>query len=65
MFEQFRYSDTDPLARDRIHEIHLAATEVRTTPRANGGRANLVLRTRTLIGRRLISLGNALAGQHA
>lgn len=65
MLEPFRLSDTDQLVHDRIHELQQIATELRVTPRPDAGRTNLVVRTRTLIGRRLISLGSAVAGQHA
>lgn len=68
MFEPFRLSDTDHLVLDRIHELHEISAGLRATPhapRAHGGFANVVVRTRAMIGRRLISLGSTVAGQHA
>jgi len=65
MFEPFRLSDTDHLVNDRIHELYEIATELRASPRPDAGRTGLVVRTRALIGRRLVSLGSAVAGQHA
>lgn len=68
MFEPFRLSDTDHLVHDRIHELHEISAGLRATPhapRAHGGFANVVVRTRAMVGRRLISLGSTVAGQHA
>lgn len=68
MFQPFRLSDTDHLVHDRIHELHEVAAGLRATQhasRADGGFANVVVRARAFIGRRLMSLGSTVAGQHA
>jgi hypothetical protein len=68
MLEPFRFSATDHLVQDRIHELREIAAGLRANPPAphsGGGLANVVVRTRALVGRRLISIGNAVAGQQA
>jgi len=68
MLEPFRLSDTDHLVHERIHELREIAAGLRATgpvPRTDGGLTNVILRGRMLVGRRLISLGSAVAGQHA
>ena len=68
MLEPFRFSATEYLVQDRIHELREIAAGLRAIPltsRSGGSMANIVVRTRALVGRRLISLGSAVAGQHA
>jgi hypothetical protein len=57
--------DVDHLVHDRIGDLYSTAAEVRSSRRPASDRAGLVTRTRATIGRRLISLGSAVAGQQA
>jgi hypothetical protein len=57
--------DVDNLVHDRIGDLYATATEVRAPRRTPSARIGLVTRTRTSIGRRLISLGSTVAGPQA
>jgi hypothetical protein len=65
MFAPFRHPEANLLVQERIHALQEIANELRVTPPPRGGHTNLVSHTRALIGRRLMSLGSAVAGQHA
>ncbi len=60
-------ADVNPLVADRIHDLYQISSELHATrrPKAAADTTGLVTRTRWTIGRRLISIGSALAGQHA
>jgi len=77
MHEPYRPHEAYPLVGDRnhflvdsrIHDLYVVAREVRTgrgrdgAPATGVPRAGLVARARAGVGRRLIALGSALAGQ--
>ena len=66
MPDSLQLSAVDHLAHDRIHDLYATATETRSdTRRIASDRPGLVTRTRYNVGRRLISLGSAVAGPHA
>jgi hypothetical protein len=65
MYEPFRLSNTDPYVHDRIDSLYTVAGELRAGRRGAGEQAGLLARTRILVGRRLISIGSTVAGQHA
>ena len=56
-------NDTDHLVHDRISDLYATASEVRGPRRTTGDRSGLLTRTRSTLGRRLISIGSAVAGQ--
>ena len=60
-------SDVNPLVADRIHDLYETSSELHATrrPKAAAAQTGLVTRTRWTIGKRLISIGSAVAGQHA
>jgi hypothetical protein len=58
-------NDVEHLVHDRIDDLYTTARELRETRRDAYVHAGLVLRTRWSIGRRLVSLGNTVSGQHA
>jgi len=65
MNEPLHLNGVDGLAHERITELHATAMETRTPRRASVMQAGLVTRTRSTLGRRLISLGSTVAGHHA
>ncbi len=65
MDEPLHEKEMEYVARDRINELYQTAAELRASRRPARGRVGLLTRTRWSIGRRLISLGTALAGGHA
>jgi hypothetical protein len=63
MPDSLQLSAVDYLAHDRIHELYAAASETRSPlRRSSAERAGLIARTRGTLGRRLITLGSAVAG---
>jgi hypothetical protein len=54
-----------PLVSDRIHDLYATSAELRAGRKPAPGRTGFVTRTRSTIGRRLISIGSAVAGQGA
>jgi hypothetical protein len=58
-------NDMAQVAHDRIRDLYETAAELRATRRTARERAGLLMRTRWLLGRRLISIGSAVSGQHA
>lgn len=66
MPDSLQLSAVDHIAHDRIHDLYATASETRTGGRRIASdRPGLVTRTRGVLGRRLISLGSAVAGpQH-
>ena len=60
-------SDVNPLVGDRIHDLYATSSELRAArhPKPTADATGLLTRTRWTIGRRLISIGSAVAGQHA
>ena len=60
-------ADVNPLVADRIHDLYETSSELHATrkPKAAAEPTGLVTRTRWTIGKRLISIGSAVAGQHA
>lgn len=65
MYEPIRLNNADYLVHDRIHDLRETACELRAVRRAGGDRTGLIARTRWTVGRRLISIGGAVSGQHA
>jgi len=65
MYEPLHLAGVDHFAHDRIAELHATAMETRAPRRTAVDHAGLLARTRTTLGRRLISLGTTVAGHHA
>jgi hypothetical protein len=66
MPDSLQLSAVDYLAHDRINDLYAAATETRSPlRRSSAERAGLIARTRGTLGRRLITLGSAVAGPQA
>jgi hypothetical protein len=65
MHEPLQLSGTDHIAYDRVAELRSLAHEVHVPRRPPAEIPGLVTRTRSLLGRRLISLGSTVAGHHA
>ena len=65
MNEPLHLAGVDGLARDRIADLYATAEETRAPRRASGNQAGLITRTRSMLGRRLISLGGAVTGHQA
>lgn len=65
MNEPLHLAGVDGVARDRIAELRTTAAEVRGASGHAAERIGLVSRTRGTLGRRLISLGTAVSGNHA
>jgi hypothetical protein len=65
MNEPLHLAGVDGFAHDRIADLHATAVETRAPRRIGAGHAGLLTRTRTSLGRRLISLGSTVAGHHA
>ena len=66
MPDSLQMSAVDNLAHDRIHDLYAIAGETRSGDRRiSPDRPGLVTRTRSNVGRRLISLGSAVAGPNA
>jgi hypothetical protein len=65
MNEPLHLSSVDCFTYDRIAELHATAAETRAPRRASYIRDGLLMRTRLLLGRRLISIGSTVAGHHA
>ncbi|MEO5964569.1 MAG: hypothetical protein ABIR11_03820 [Candidatus Limnocylindrales bacterium] len=65
MYDTLRQNDIDHLVQDRIGDLYATARELRPAHRDIDIHTGLVTRTRWSIGRRLVSLGNTVAGQHA
>ena len=67
MYQTTHQTEVHPLVDDRIHDLYETSSELRASrgPRKTSDRAGLLDRTRWTIGRRLISIGSAVAGQHA
>jgi hypothetical protein len=58
-------NDIDHLVHDRIGELYATARQVHEGRRDDSDRTGLVVRTRSSLGRRLVSLGHTVAGQGA
>ncbi len=66
MPDSLQLSSVDHLAHDRINDLYALATETRPAlRRSSAERPGLLTRTRSILGRRLIDLGSAVAGPHA
>ena len=65
MNEPLHLAGVDGFAHDRIAELHATAVETRAPRRASVIQAGLLTRTRSTLGRRLISLGSTVAGHNA
>jgi hypothetical protein len=65
MNEPLHLAGVDGFARDRIADLHATALEVRAARRVNDRQDGLIKRTRATLGRRLMSLGGAVAGNQA
>ena len=66
MSQTLHQNDIHDLVQDRIGDLYSTASELRETRRhAPEGDAGLVTRTRWTIGRRLVSIGQTVAGTHA
>jgi hypothetical protein len=66
MSQTLHQNDIHDLVQDRIGDLYATASELRQTrsdaPETDAG---LVTRTRWTIGRRLVSIGQTVAGTHA
>ena len=66
MSQTLHQNDIHDLVQHRIGDLYTTASELRETRRhAPEGDAGLVARTRWTIGRRLVSIGQTVAGTHA
>jgi len=67
MPENLHFNQTDHLAHERVSDLRATADELHNVRRLapEQQHTGLVPRARATIGRRLISLGSAVAGQHA
>jgi hypothetical protein len=65
MHDTLHQNDVDHLVHDRIGDLYSTAREVHPGRRDAAERTGLVTRTRTTIGRRLVSIGHSVSGQHA
>ncbi len=67
MHDTIHPTEVNPLVGDRLHDLYETSSELRAMrgPRSLSDRTGLLTRTRWTIGRRLISIGSAVAGQHA
>jgi hypothetical protein len=66
MPDQHLYNDTAYMAHERVHDLRAIAHELHALPKPEGGscQPGRIGRVRATLGRRLISLGSAVAGQH-
>jgi hypothetical protein len=66
MHETLHQNDIHDLVQDRIGDLYSTARELRVARRDMCEHdAGLVMRTRWSIGRRLVSIGQTVAGTHA
>ena len=65
MNEPLHLAGVDGFAHDRIAELQATAMETRAARRVGVIQAGLLARTRSTLGRRLISLGSTVAGHNA
>jgi hypothetical protein len=67
MYQTNHPADVNPLVGDRIHDLYETSSELRAArhPKPTAESTGLLTRTRWTIGKRLISIGSAVAGQHA
>lgn len=66
MSDHLSLSGTDFLAHERVGDLRSTALETHGAPKPHGGsgQPGRVQRVRATLGRRLISIGSAVAGQH-
>jgi hypothetical protein len=66
MHDQLHLNATDFLAHERVGDLRSTAREVHGVPKADGdhGHPGRIHRVRATLGRRLVSLGSAVAGHH-
>ena len=66
MHQTLHQNDIHDLVQDRIGDLYSTARELREGRRTGSERdSGLVSRTRSSIGRRLVSIGQTVAGTHA
>ena len=65
MNDTLQFYDAHPAVNDRIHDLYTTAAELRASRAAGRPHSGLVTRVRTSVGRRIVSFGSTLAGQHA
>ena len=65
MHATLHQNDVDHLVHDRIGDLYTTARETHIGRRDPHERTGLVTRTRSTIGRRLVSIGHSVAGQGA
>jgi hypothetical protein len=66
MHDHILPTEVTPLVGDRIHDLYETSTELRAARKPKDPcepETSLVTRTRWTIGKRLISIGSAVAGQ--
>jgi hypothetical protein len=66
MSDHLSLSGSDLLAHDRAGDLRSTAHETHGAPKAHGtpGHPGVVQRVRATLGRRLVSIGSAVAGHH-
>jgi len=65
MNEPLHLAGVDCFTRDRIADLYTTAEETRAFRRVSGNQAGLITRIRSMLGRRLVTLGGAVAGHRA
>ena len=66
MHQTLHQNDVHDLVRDRIGDLYTTARELREARRdACAADTGLVTRARSSVGRRIVSLGQTVAGTHA
>jgi hypothetical protein len=65
MNEPLHLAGVDCFTRDRIADLYATAEETRALRRVRGNEAGLITRIRSMLGRRLVTLGGAVAGHQA
>lgn len=66
MPDQLNLNGTDFLAHQRVGDLRSTATELHGVPKpqGEGDHPGRISRVRASLGRRLVSLGSTVAGQH-
>jgi len=65
MHQTLHQNDVDHLVHDRIGSLYAVASETRSNRADRGAEAGIVTRTRWSLRRRVVSIGESLAGSRA